>query len=85
MTAYQIVSVGLFLSFLVVFVCFLSQKKHEIFWRPLKPLLREGCRAGCFNESMHVCVIVDPIAETRSQSGFAKTPGTQGHTWSAQI
>jgi hypothetical protein len=39
MTAYQIVSVGLFLAFLVIFSCFLSQKKHEIFWRPLKPLL----------------------------------------------
>jgi|SaaInlV_135m_DNA_3_1039749.scaffolds.fasta_scaffold269819_1 hypothetical protein len=70
MTAYQIVSVGLFLAFLVIFSCFLSQKKHEIFWRPLKPLLREGCRGGVFNESMHVCVIVDAIAETRSGGGL---------------
>jgi hypothetical protein len=26
---------------------------------------------------MHVCVIVDPIAETRSGKGFAKIPGSK--------
>jgi len=33
-------------------------------------LLREGYRAGVFNESMRVCVIVDATSETRSGGGL---------------